>query len=59
MLEESSALQKKQTWQLVPPTTETKVVGNKWVFRVKYNPDGTIFKYKARLVAKGFHQTHG
>ena len=43
----------------MPAELATKIVGNKWVFRVKYNPDGSISKYKARLVAKGFHQTYG
>jgi len=33
------------------------IVGCKWLFRVKRNPDGTIARYKARLVAKGFTQT--
>ncbi|KAH9677669.1 reverse transcriptase Ty1/copia-type domain-containing protein [Citrus sinensis] len=42
-----------------PVSNSHQVAGNKWVFRIKYNPDGTILKYKARLVAKGFHQTHG
>ena len=36
-----------------------KLVGNKWIFRVKQNSDGTINRYKARLVAKGFLQTEG
>ncbi|KAH9782291.1 retrovirus-related pol polyprotein from transposon RE1 [Citrus sinensis] len=36
-----------------------KLVGCKWVFRTKYNTDGSVSKYKARLVAKGFHQTPG
>ena len=43
----------------MPAESATKIVGNKWVFRVKYNPDGSVPKYKARLVAKGFHQTYG
>ncbi|KAL4564305.1 hypothetical protein LXL04_028365 [Taraxacum kok-saghyz] len=32
------------------------LVGCKWVFRTKFNPDGTVDRLKARLVAKGFHQ---
>ena len=34
-------------------------MGNKWIFRVKKNSDGTINRYKAKLVAKGFLQTEG
>ena len=52
-----SALVKNQTWILVQPTSPVKVVGNKWVFRIKHNADGSVSRYKARLVAKGFHQT--
>ena len=44
---------------MVPAETATNIVGNKWVFRVKYNLDDNVSKYKARLVAKGFHQTYG
>ena len=58
MQNEYDALQNNGTWTLVPAEKATKLVGNKWVFRVKYNPDGSISKYKARLVAKGFHQTY-
>jgi len=36
-----------------------KVVGSKWVFRIKCGPDGEIQKYKARLVTKGFTQVEG
>ncbi|KAH9684881.1 retrovirus-related pol polyprotein from transposon RE1 [Citrus sinensis] len=59
MQEEFQALQANHTWELVLPKAPVKVVGNKWVFRIKYNPDGSILKHKARLVAKGFHQVHG
>ena len=58
MKEEFEALQRNQTWSLVPPETARKIVGNKWVYRVKYNVDGSISRYKARLVAKGYHQTY-
>ncbi|KAH9762946.1 retrovirus-related pol polyprotein from transposon RE1 [Citrus sinensis] len=59
MQDEYEALEKNEIWVLVPKESAGKIVGNKWVFRVKYNPDGSISKYKARLVAKGFHQTQG
>jgi histone deacetylase 1/2 len=44
------------TWTLVPPRDHYNIIGNKWVFRLKRYPDGSIARYKARLVAKGFHQ---
>lgn len=36
-----------------------KVVGNKRVFRIKYNSGGSISRYKVMLVAKRFYQIHG
>jgi len=33
-------------------------VGSKWVYKTKYNSDGTIEICKARLVTKGFTQKH-
>lgn len=59
MTEEYQALINNHTWELVNPSHPVKVVGNKWVFRIKYHSDGSVNKYKARLVAKGFHQTEG
>ncbi|KAH9671623.1 retrovirus-related pol polyprotein from transposon RE1 [Citrus sinensis] len=59
MKDEYDALMKNNTWILVPNTSEQKVVDNKWVFRVKYNTDGSVAKHKARLVAKGFQQVAG
>ena len=44
------------TWVLVDLPHGAKAIGCKWIFKRKYNPDGSIEKYKARLVAKGFFQ---
>ncbi|GKA68228.1 putative RNA-directed DNA polymerase [Tanacetum coccineum] len=47
------------TWEkrVLPPGKKT--VGCRWVFTIKYKPDGTIERYKARLVANGYTQTYG
>ena len=36
-----------------------RLVKSKWVFKVKYNSDGTLQRFRARLVAKGFTQVPG
>jgi hypothetical protein len=59
MLEEMSALEKNNTWQLVEWPKGKEPVGCKWVYTIKYNPEGEIERYKARLVAKGYTQTYG
>jgi len=59
MFEELAALEKNKTWDLVPVPIGKKVVGCKWVFTVKQNPNGEVERYKARLVAKGYCQTYG
>ena len=59
MQHEFQALEKNQTWTLVPYDPGMKVVTNRWVFRLKHNPDGTVNRYKARLVARGFQQLPG
>lgn len=59
MTEEMTALEKNQTWELVPLPEGKRPVGCRWVYTVKCKPDGSIDRYKARLVAKGFTQTYG
>ncbi|KAI4346090.1 hypothetical protein L6164_013172 [Bauhinia variegata] len=49
---EFNALMANGTWELVPKSTYV-LIGCKWVFPIKRNPDDTIDKYKARLMAKG------
>lgn len=59
MTEELEALHRNQTWTLVPANNKQNIVGCKWVYKAKYNADGSFQRYKARLVAKGFHQRAG
>jgi hypothetical protein len=53
---EFNAFLKNHTWALVPSSTETNVVGSKWVLKLKRNADGSMERHKTRLVAKRFHQ---
>jgi len=59
MDEEMSALHKNQTWELTTLPQGKQAVGCRWVYTVKYLPDGSIERLKARLVAKGYTQTYG
>ncbi|KAM1712704.1 hypothetical protein ACFX12_023548 [Malus domestica] len=59
MQEEYDSLRAQGTWKLVPPPENRSIVGSKWVYKVKKNPNGSISRYKARLVAQGFSQEHG
>ena len=55
MQEEFQALEANKTLSLVPSFPGYNVVGNKFVFKLKYHPDDTVYRYKAQLVAEGFH----
>ena len=53
------ALEKNNTWTLTYFPDGKKVIGNRWVYKIKYQSDGTIERYKTRLVANGYTQTEG
>jgi hypothetical protein len=59
MTAEFQALLSNNTWSLCPRPSHQHVVRNKWVYKLKQKPDGSIDRYKARLVAKGFDQLSG
>ena len=56
---EIEAIEKNETWSLTELPVGHKVIGLKWVFKVKKNSNMEIIKYKARLVAKGYTQEQG
>lgn len=53
------ALIKNQTCNFVPSDPSQNVVDYKWLFRIKYKPNGSIDRNKIRLVARGFKQKIG
>ncbi|XP_020532292.1 uncharacterized protein LOC110008568 [Amborella trichopoda] len=52
MEEELWARDKNHTWELVKLPNEKKVVGNKWIYKIKYKSDGTIERPKVRNSAE-------
>ncbi|KAJ2921133.1 hypothetical protein H1R20_g15960, partial [Candolleomyces eurysporus] len=61
MRRELAKLNERGTFQPVERPEGKSLVGVKWVFDYKYNPDGSIIEgmEKARLVAQGFSQREG
>ncbi|GJV59270.1 transposable element [Tanacetum coccineum] len=60
MGEEIESLHKNKTWEWVQLPERRKVVGCKWVFKMKTGlPGSDIVRFKARLVAKGYSQKEG
>jgi len=59
MNDELEAMTSNNTWTLVPRPQNRKVVGSRWVYRIKHKPNGDVERYKARLVAKGCTQVEG
>ena len=59
MVEEYDSIMKNQVWEVVPRPQGKKVVGSRWIYKVKHVADGSVEKYKARFVAKGFSPKEG
>lgn len=53
------ALEQNDTWVLVNLPQGRKLVGSKWIYKIKYKQDGKIERFKARLVAQGYNQIKG
>lgn len=54
---ELKSLEENDTWEIVSKPKDVKLLGTRWVFKIKDDPSGV--KYKARLVVRGFEQRQG
>lgn len=52
-------MKKNETWELVSQPLNKDVIGVKWIYKTKWNPNGSILKHKVRLVVKGYVQQFG
>ena len=59
MAEEYASIMKNDVWEVVPKLEGKSVVTSRWLYKIKYDVDGSIEKYKARFVARGFSQVKG
>ncbi len=59
MEDEIEVIEKNKTWKLVERPKDKEIIGVKWIYKVKYNVDGSVQRNKARLVAKGYSQQPG
>lgn len=59
MYKEVDALEEADTWDVVDLPPGRVALNTMWVFKIKYNADGTVERYKARLVLLGNRQKEG
>lgn len=59
MEQEMESIKENDTWELTKLPPGKKIIGLKWVYKLKKDAEGRIVRYKARLVAKGYAQEQG
>ncbi|GJS10877.1 putative RNA-directed DNA polymerase [Tanacetum coccineum] len=56
---EIESLIRNMTWVVTELPKNRKVIGCKWIFKIKYKSTGEVKRHKARIMAKGFSQREG
>ncbi|GJY48325.1 ribonuclease H-like domain-containing protein, partial [Tanacetum coccineum] len=59
MCDEYKAIIDNNTWVLVPRPPNVNIVRSMWLYKHKYNANGSLSGYKSRLVANGHSQQQG
>jgi hypothetical protein len=59
MKDEIKALERNATWDLIELPRDRKIVGCKWVYKLKKGVDDKVKRYKERLVVKGYSHKEG
>lgn len=59
-VDEMNSLEKNETWDVVDRPKDRKVIGCRWIFKIKPGvPGGEPKRYKGRVVSKGYSQREG
>lgn len=56
---ELSALEENDTWSITDFPPVKQAIACKWLYKIKYNTDGSVNRYKARLVIMENRQKYG
>lgn len=59
MNDELSALEENLTWVVTDLPHGKKAIRNKWLYKTKFLPNGSVDRYKARLVVFGNKKSMG
>ena len=59
MEDDIAQIQKNDTWVLVDLPHGKSTIGVKWIYKLKFNMDGSISKHKGHLVTQGYVQQGG
>lgn len=54
MNQEIAALEVNDTWEITDLPHDKKAISSKWVYKIKFKPEGTVERFKARFVVRGF-----